>query len=604
VSALAALAALPAAALTVWVLLRTPLVDRLVAAPSADRWHERATPLLGGIGIFLGLSAGLWLAIAVGAIPLTREVGGIYAGIALLFVAGLVDDLHALPPLAKLALQIAAAIVVVATGTNVQLIHADVLAWGLAVLWLVGMTNAFNLLDNMDGLATSLAAIAFGFFAIDAVTIHPNHTVLALSLAGAFACCGFLPFNLRPGGKALVFMGDSGSQLLGFALAALGLSASWKVAGTTVATLLLPVLVLAVPILDTTLVTVVRLLEGRPVYQGGRDHSSHRLVRFGLSEKNAVLLLASISVCLGGTSLAYNVLDDQRLALLGVLVTFVLLVQFASFLADVERRAVLVDGDTPGLLRTFGVHWRRLVEVVVDFWLITGAFAAAYAIQFGWPGTVNQRHLAEVTLPIVIAVRYLAFIPLGLYRSIWRYAGTRDLFAATSAVVVSEIVALGYIVLTRSLGDFSRAFFIVDALLCTVAIGGSRLGERLLLVGLRAYRQPTGRRTLVVGAGRTGRSLVRELRETPGERVLGFVDDNPRLRRRRVHGVTVVGGTHEVERLLDRYGPDAVLVTIPGAPRDRLDAVLAACEAAGVDCRFVRREIDLDPTVVLGDTAT
>jgi UDP-GlcNAc:undecaprenyl-phosphate GlcNAc-1-phosphate transferase len=570
----------------------------MVAAPSADRWHEKPTPLLGGIGIFTGFTAGLWLAIAVGAIPLTKELGGIYAGVALLFVAGFVDDLRALTPLVKLGVQIAAAVTVLATGTDVQLIHTHVIGWALAIVWLVGMTNAFNLLDNMDGLAATLAGIAFGFFAIDAVTIHPNDTILALSLAGALSCAGFLPYNLRPRGKALVFMGDSGSQLLGFALAALGLSASWKVAGSTVATLLLPVLVLAVPILDTTLVTVVRLLEGRPIYQGGRDHSSHRLVRFGLSESNAVFLLALIAAALGATSLAYNVLDDQRIALVGVLVTFVLLVQFASFLADVERRAT-PNTEVPGILHTFAVHWRRLVEVVVDFGLITAAFAAAYALKFGWPGTVGQRHLAEVTLPIVIAARYLAFIPLGLYRSIWRYAGSRDLVAIVSAVVISEVVALAYINLTQTMGDFSRSFFVVDGLLCAATIGASRYAERVIVQGMRSYRDRAGRRTLIVGAGRSGRSLQRELRETAGERVLGFVDDNPRLRRRRVQGVQVVGGAHELPRLLEKLQPDVVLVTIPDAPRDRLSAVVDACRDAGVDCRFVRREIDLDPVVVL-----
>jgi UDP-GlcNAc:undecaprenyl-phosphate/decaprenyl-phosphate GlcNAc-1-phosphate transferase len=552
--------------------------------------------------MFAGLSVGLWLTIAVGAIPLTTEIGGIYGGVALLFLAGFVDDLRALPPPVKLGLQIAAAVLVLVTGTSVQLIHTHVLAWALALLWLVGMTNAFNLLDNMDGLAATLAGIAFAFFAIDAVTIHPNDTILALSLAGALACAGFLPFNLRPHGRALVFMGDSGSQMLGFTLAALGLSASWKVAGTTVATLLLPILVLAVPILDTTLVTVVRLLEGRPIYQGGRDHSSHRLVRFGLSEKNAVLLLALIATMLGSTSLAYNVLDDQRLALVGVLLTFVLLVQFASFLADVERR-VGPDETAPSLLQTFAVHWRRLVEVVVDFGLIAAAFAAAYALKFGWPGTVNQRHLAEVTLPIVIAARYLTFIPFGLYRSVWRYAGSRDLAAIVSAVAVSEVVALAYIALTRNFGDFSRSFFVVDGLLCAVTIGASRFAERVLVNGLRSYRDRTGRRTLIVGAGRTGRSLQRELRETAGERVLGFVDDNPRLRRRRVHGIPVLGGTHELDSLLRRHRPDAVLVTIPDAPRERLDEIVAACTAAGIACRFVRREIDLDPRVVLNTVA-
>jgi UDP-GlcNAc:undecaprenyl-phosphate/decaprenyl-phosphate GlcNAc-1-phosphate transferase len=602
VSTAAAAAALPAALIAVWLLLRSPLAGRVVAAPSADRWHVKPTPLLGGTGIFVGFTVGLWLAVAVHAIPLTKELGGIYGGIALLFAAGLIDDMRALSPPVKLAVQIAAAVIVLATGTDVQLIHTHVLAWALAIVWLVGMTNAFNLLDNMDGLAATLAMIAFTFFAIDAVTIHPNDTILAFSLAGSLSCLGFLPYNLRPRGKALVFMGDSGSQLLGFALAALGLSASWKVAGSTVATLLLPVLVLAVPILDTTLVTVARLLEGRPVYQGGRDHSSHRLVRFGLSERNAVLLLALIAAALGGTSLAYNVLDDQRLALVGVLVTFVLLVQFASFLADVERR-VAPDEQAPSLLQTFAVHWRRLVEVFADFWLITGAFAAAYALKFGWPGTTSQRHLAEVTLPIVIAARYLAFIPLGLYRSIWRYAGSRDLVAIVSAVALSEVVALAYIDLTQTMGDFSRSFFVVDALLCAATIGASRFAERAIVRGMRSYRDRAGRRALIVGAGRSGRSLQRELRETAGERVLGFVDDNPRLRRRRVQGAAVLGGTHELARLLGRLHPDIVLVTIPDAPRERLNEIVEACADAGVPCRFVRRDIDVDPGIVLNTVA-
>jgi FlaA1/EpsC-like NDP-sugar epimerase len=172
--------------------------------------------------------------------------------------------------------------------------------------------------------------------------------------------------------------------------------------------------------------------------------------------------------------------------------------------------------------------------------------------------------------------------------------------AIASAVAVSEVVALSYIALTRDLADFSRSFFIVDALLCTVVTGGSRLVERALVTGLRTFHARTGRRTLIVGAGRTGRSLMRELRETAGERVVAFVDDNPRLRRRRVHGVPVAGATHELPRLLERFEPDIVLVTIPDASKERLDEVVAACGGAGIECRFVRREIDLDPRVVLG----
>src|SRR4029077_6175561 len=177
--------------------------------------------------------------------------------------------------------------------------------------------------------------------------------------------------------------------------------------------------------------------------------------------------------------------------------------------------------DAPGLMQTFAVHWRRLVEVVVDFFLITGAFTLAYLLKCGCPGTPTQRHMALVSLPIVIAARYLAFIPFGLYRSIWRYAGARDVAAIASAVAVSEVVALAYIVLTQNLGDFARSFFVVDALVCAVVIGGSRLVERALVTGLRTYNARTGRKTLIVGAGRTGRSLMRELRETAGGRGVG-----------------------------------------------------------------------------------
>jgi UDP-GlcNAc:undecaprenyl-phosphate/decaprenyl-phosphate GlcNAc-1-phosphate transferase len=600
VKVLAAIVAFPAAGAVIWVLLRSPLAVRVAAAPRTDRWHERTTPMLGGVGIFAGLLAGFWLAVAVDAAPASREALAIIGGCGILFVAGFLDDLYSLGPIPKLAAQLAAAGLVVANGLTISgLISNDILAGTVAVVWLVGVTNAFNLLDNMDGLAATLAGIAATFFAIDALTVHKSHAVLALSLALALACAGFLPFNLRPRRSAAVFMGDSGSQVLGFALAALGLTASWKVAGTTVATLLLPILVLAVPILDTTLVTVVRLLDGRPVYQGGRDHTSHRLVYHGLSEKRAVVLLAVISAALGTTSLFYSVLDNGWVTLIGVLLTFALLVQFASVLSDVER-APAFDGER-SWLRTFIANPRRLVESVVDFALVTASFAVAYYLRLQGSGNGYQRHIFLVSLAVLLAVRYLAFIPFGLYRGVWRYAGARDAASIVAAVVVSEVVAYLILDATQVWGSFPRSIFIIDALVCTLLVGASRFWERAFV---RAVSSLTSRgdrqRTLIVGAGRGGRSLLRELRETPGGQVVGFVDDDPRLSRRRLQGVPVLGGTTEIETILERAQPDSVLVTIPEAPRERLGLVIDACALAQVPCRFVRRETDLDPRIVLG----
>jgi UDP-GlcNAc:undecaprenyl-phosphate GlcNAc-1-phosphate transferase len=603
VKALAAIVAFPAAAAVIWLLLRTPLATRLGAAPREDRWHQRTTPMLGGIGIFAGILAGCWAAVAADAAPATRELVAILGGCAILFAAGLLDDLYSLGPIPKLAAQVGAALLVIFNGLTISgLISNDFLAGVVALVWLVGLTNAFNLLDNMDGLAATLAGIAALFLAVDALTVHHNDAILALSLAVAGACAGFLPFNLRPKRSAAVFMGDSGSQVLGFALAAVGLSASWKVAGTTVATLLLPVLVLAVPILDTTLVTVVRLLDGRPVYQGGRDHTSHRLVYHGLSEKRAVVLLAVISAALGATSLFYAVLDNAWITLIGVLVTFALLVQFGSVLSDVER--------APGVLeerswfRTFVANPRRLVESLVDFALISASFTFAYYLRLQGNGTTYDRHIFQVSLAVVLAARYLAFIPFGLYRGVWRYAGARDAAAIVGAVVVSEIVAYLVLDATQVWGEFPRSIFVIDALVCIVVIGASRFWERGFV---RAVSTFTGRgerrRTLIVGAGRGGRSLLRELRETAGEQVVGFVDDDPRLARRRLQGVPVLGGLLEIEGVLAKVRPDTVLVTVPDAPRERLGLVIDACALAEVPCRFVRRETDLDPRLVLGASA-
>jgi UDP-GlcNAc:undecaprenyl-phosphate GlcNAc-1-phosphate transferase len=482
---------------------------------------------------------------------------------------------------------------VLSTGLQVQIVGNDVLALAIALVWLVGMTNAFNLLDNMDGLAATMAAIGCAYFAIDAVTTHPNRMVLVLALAVGLACIGFLPFNLRPGRPAAVFMGDSGSQVLGFALASLGLAASWKAAGTTVATLLLPILVLAVPILDTTLVTIVRIVEGRSIARGGRDHTSHRLVYRGLSEKRAVVLLAVIAAALGATSLAYNIVNDARLTVAGVLLTFALLVQFASFISDVER--------TGGRIGSFAVRTRRLVELLVDAALITAAFTASYLLFAEGSGTTYQRHIFTVTVPALLAARFAFLIPFGLYRGVWRYAGAREAMATIGAVVCSELATYAFIWATQPWGDFPRSIFVVDAMLCAVLIGASRLGERALFRTLTVLKGRAGqRRTLIVGAGRGGRSLLRELRETPGEHVIGFVDDDPRLRRRRLQGVPVLGTADEIERILESSRPDLVLVTIPDAPRERLDFVVYGCAQAGVQCRFVRRITGLDPLSILG----
>ena len=591
--AIVSIAAFAVAAAVLWLLLRTPAGARLVAVPSDARWHTQSTPLFGGVGIFTGFSAGILLALATGAIEWSGELGGILAGVTIVFVAGLVDDLWHLSPVAKLAAQIVAAVVVLASGLNVEIVGNDVLAWALGLVWLVGITNAFNLLDNMDGLAATLAVVSCAYFAIDAVTEHENDAVLALALALGLACAGFLPFNLRPRRGAAVFMGDSGSLVIGFGLASLALAASWTVAGTTVATVLLPLLVLAIPILDTTLVTIARLVEKRPVTQGGRDHTSHRLVYYGLSETKAVLLLAIVASAIGATALAYNVLDNGRLTAIGVLVTFVLLVQFGSFLSDLEERSRRgAEGPEPSLWRALVFEPRRLVEVFADFVIICASFLAAYVLAVGGFGTEFERSVYLSALPILLGARYVFFVALGVYRRVWRYATARDVVPIVAGCFTSALVACLILIALRPIGSFpALQIFVIDAFLCTALVGASRLALRLFPETLG--QRGVSRRVLVVGAGRAGRSIARELRESDDARAVGFLDDNPRVRRRRILGISVLGSLDEAEQGIASSRADEVLVSIPAAPQERLELVARAAKRAQIPCRTVRRHVEL-----------
>ena len=590
------LAALPVASVVLSTLLRSPsLGGRLVAVPTGARWHDRTTPLFGGVGIAAGLLTGILLAVAIGVIDASWLLAGILAGCGIVFGAGLVDDVRHLSPVAKLVAQFGAAAIVIAAGLRVELVSNDVLGVVIALVWLVGITNAFNLLDNMDGLAATLATVACAYFAIDAATVHENDLVLVLALSLAFACLGFLPFNLRPGDRARVFMGDSGSQLLGFLLAVLGLAASWTTAGTTVATMLLPLLVLAIPILDTTLVTVRRLAERRPVTQGGKDHTSHRLVYYGLSETRAVGLLALIGVALGATGVAYNVLDRPAVTALGILVTFALLVQFGSFLAELsENERLGRPGDT-SLRHAITVQPRRLIELAVDAVLVGGTLLAVYLLFVDGRGTELQRGTFQAVLPILLGTTYVVYVVVGVYRRVWRFATARDLAMIALASLVATGAAWAIVVTTRDLGDFPRAVFPVYAVAAAALAVLSRALVRFVPAAGSAGDGKT--RVVVLGAGNAGRGFVRALRPSEDVQVVGFLDDNPRLHRRRVQGVPVLGTTDDAAAVLTATAADELVITIPDVSADRLASLIDACEAAGVGHRVVASDTVTGRTV-------
>jgi len=296
-----------------WLARRLNVLDH----PVSYKAHASPVPYLGGAAMVAAFSLVVLTAAVVG--PPEGGVGQLAvilgAGVVLSLV-GLLDDLRGLSPLLRLAFQIAAALSIWSAGMQVPLFGTDAANLALTVGWVVGVTNAFNLLDNMDGLSAGVAAIAAGFFFLIAA-LAGQFLVASLALALAGCALGFLRHNFHP---ARIYMGDAGSLFLGFSLAVLGLKVAFEGLGGSGP--MVPVLVLGVAIFDTCLVTATRLLHRRPVMSGGRDHTSHRLVFVGIPVPVAVGLLYGAAITLGWLAVVVSRVDTGTgLLVVGLVVT-------------------------------------------------------------------------------------------------------------------------------------------------------------------------------------------------------------------------------------------------------------------------------------------
>jgi UDP-GlcNAc:undecaprenyl-phosphate GlcNAc-1-phosphate transferase len=276
----------------------TPMVRRLalrlgvVDQPSARKIHVNPVPLLGGVAIYVAFIAALLIFRSRFRL---NELAGIIVGASLMSFLGVWDDRRGLSPLLKLGGQFLAASILILTGVKVGTFPYEPLNVAITLLWVVAITNSFNLLDNMDGLSGGIGAVASIFFLLLAM-MNGQWLVGALSAALLGACLGFLRYNFNP---ASIFMGDAGALFLGFMLAAVGIKLRFP-DGLEIVTWMVPVLILGLPLFDTTLVILSRLRRGlNPLTTPGKDHVSHRLVAMGYTRREAVLICYLICAALG-----------------------------------------------------------------------------------------------------------------------------------------------------------------------------------------------------------------------------------------------------------------------------------------------------------------
>ncbi len=308
------------------VLLATPLV-RFVArktdfvdVPSARKAHKRPTPLLGGLSILLGFLAAVGVGMYLLREPVTPRFLGFMGGAFLVFLIGLVDDRVGLSPVTKLAGQLAAGLLLLFSGNTNGLITDGWMDVSLSLFWVVGIINAFNFLDNMDGISSGIAFIASMAFLV-ICTLHGQLLTAILAAAAAGASLAFLRFNFNP---ASIFLGDAGSMFLGYVMASVALMSTWHQSAHLF--LLVPILILGYPIFDISLVTLIRYREGRRITEAGKDHSSHRLASWVRPPKGPVLVI--YAMCAG-------------LAICGIILSRYLTVTSALILAPLVGAALL-----------------------------------------------------------------------------------------------------------------------------------------------------------------------------------------------------------------------------------------------------------------------
>ncbi len=569
---------------------RFATAEGFVAKPKADRWHKRPTAMLGGAAVFLTtlIMYGLF-------VPATPQSLALLGGSGFLFFVGLIDDVLTIRPYQKLIGQLIGAALLVSFGLTLPITGNEVIDIWITVFWIIGITNAINLLDNMDGLAvgiSAIAAIALGFsFAANGQT---NELAFVAVFVGALL--GFLVFNFNP---ASIFMGDCGSMFVGFLLA--GSVLLNQVGGRSrgiLPILAVPVLILFVPIFDTTFVTILRKMWGRKASEGGRDHTSHRLVALGLSERAAVLMLYVFAIVAGGLSLAISGLEaSQSLALIAIF--SIILVIIGVYLSKVKvyeakEEDLAAENNAMFAFLVNVSHKRRIFEVFLDAFLITLAYYAAFVLVLGPFEGTEAWNLFLKSLPLLVLLKLGAFLAVGVYRGIWRYTSIGDFVTFGKGVALGSVLSVLALLVLYRFEFYSRAVFVIDAILLLFALIGSRMAFRLIRQAIPMPMDTDGRRTLIYGAGDGGEMVLRELRNNPALsfQPVGFIDDDPLKSGKVMHGLTVYESNGSLLELCESKNIEEILISFRKITPERLKSVRELCSSQNISLRRVTLRIE------------
>ena len=565
----------------------TPLVrawakrSRFVAHPVVDRWHTRPVPLLGGSAMVAAFLCG------IAAWSMEPSLTPLLVCCGLMFVLGVADDVRAIAPGTKLVGQMVIAGIVVSMVGPISITGWPVIDQLLAFTWIIGITNAFNLLDNMDGLAAGVATLA-GLCYLT-LLLPAGGSPLTLGIAAFVgAVSGFLVYNYPP---ASIFMGDGGSHFLGSFLASASLLATPGMKGRLVPAAVFPILILLVPIFDTAFVTLTRRLSGRSALVGGRDHTSHRLVTLGASERVAVLSLYILATVGGLLAIALQRLRVGSAIWLVALYCLVLAVVAVvlGHVAHPEKQSAAVD---PPLLSEIAYR-RRVLELMLDVALLTLAYYAAFRLRFQGDALSTFFPPFVRSVPVVVGAQIAGLYAAGKYRQVWRTLSTPELGTLMKGVMFGVTASVMLVVALFRLEGLSRGVFALDALIAFCLLVAARGATSSIDVYLRK-RRAVGKPAVIYGAGRGGALLVRELLQNREMGILpvGFIDDDVRKRSLLIEGIPVLGTIEDLGPIVTRHQISELLVSIRDLDAGHLDDLLKRSHKHSLTLRRMRFSVD------------
>jgi UDP-GlcNAc:undecaprenyl-phosphate GlcNAc-1-phosphate transferase len=593
-------------------LLLTPLI-RFIAIklgaidqPGERKVHSKPTPRLGGFAIFISFHLILLIAsqfeffyFPPGFLQDVKFWWVLVAS-AIVLSLGAADDFRRMPPSIKFFFQIIAGLIVTLAGYKIEVIdlpfgtiQLGILSVPVTILWMVAITNSINLLDGLDGLAAGTSLL----------TQSIEIALISIILVGSIL--GFVKYNFHP---ASIFLGDSGAYFLGFKLAILSLQGGLK--GTTTIAILIPIIALGLPIMDTALSMFRRLLkslhimevdqeknmikffylDGWSMFRADRQHIHHRLLQIGLTQKKAVVILYGVSLIFGGIALSSVYFKSINYALL---LTAIAVASYIGIRKLGYREVqILSNGVLLPLFDTPVIN-RRILRVFVDLAIISLSYYFAFLLRFeGDFGQVKDYYLT--TLPLVLTAKTVVFHITGLYRGAWRYTNINDLMRMVKAVVFGSIASALLLWMIPDFGIYSRAVLLIDFNLLLFFVVGARSSFRILEYLNTTRNHNGGRSILIYGVGKSGTNALREFIHNPtlGLSPIGFIDDDQRNKGKQVNGYPVIGTLESLEGILKKNSVSEVILAINEFPRGKLERLSKICAVHQIPLRRFQTNLE------------